>query len=130
MSEERDKYLQEIQANISQKGSELASWRALIESPGWLQYKKFMELQRTTRLFVVAETPLNNFGETLKQEFMKGEGAGIGLSLMFPYTQVELLALDVERLSTQLELEKDNVQKSGEIANAGSRVDSSEFTGE
>ena len=117
---------QQLQAELSQKGSELATWKSLIEHPGWAWYKKVMEQQRLSRLFLVSETPLKTFGEALGQEFMKGEGAGIGLSLTLPYTQVELLQLDVNRLSTSIELEKSNVPETTDTASVGgSRVDDS-----
>lgn len=118
-----------LKAELSAKGSELASWRQLVESPAWAWFKKTMEQQRTSRLFLVAETPLESFGGALGQEFMKGEGAGIGLTLMFPYTQIELLTLDTKRLSTEIEMESDHVQKTSAVAGAGdpSRVDDSTF---
>ena len=119
---------QELKAALSMKGSELASWKSLVESPAWAWFKKTMEQQRNARLFLVGETPLKAFGEALGQEFMKGEGAGIGLSLMFPYTQIELLTLDINRLSTEIELESIYVQQTTDSAEPGSRVDDQQFS--
>ena len=118
---------QELQAELSQKGNELATWKSLVEHPAWAWYRKVMEQQRLSRLFLVSETPLKTFGEALGQEFMKGEGAGIGLTLTLPYTQIELLALDVQRLSTSIEMEKSYVSKTAEPAVSGSRIDDPRF---
>jgi hypothetical protein len=117
---------QELKNELSRKGSELASWRNLVESAGWKQFKATMEQQRMGRLFAVGETRLESFGATLGQEFMKGEAAGIGLALMFPLAKVEELQRDVTILLTSIELEADNVQETPP-AGSGSRVDNSSF---
>lgn len=113
----------DVSAELSKKANELSAWKSLIESPAWEWYKKTMEMQRTARLFMVGETPLKALGDCLGQEFMKGEGAGIGLSLMLPYTQIEILTMDVARLSIEVEQEKENVQEDGNSAESRSRVD-------
>lgn len=127
--------IDDLKSELSVKGNELATWRSLVENAGWALFKATMEQQRKARLFMVGETPLRSFGETLGQEFMKGEGAGIGLSLMLPLTQIELLTLDVERLSTAIEMEASNATKTEGIDGSGgnsdfsSRVDDNDFSG-
>lgn len=113
----------ELEARLSQQASLLATWKSLLEHPGWPMLEEILEEQRMARLFILQE-PLESFAQASKQEFMKGEAAGIGLSSKIPQTQIELLELETKRLRTAVELEEsDESAKVEADVSRRSRVD-------
>ena len=118
----------EISGRLSETASDVASWRGLLDHPGWKRYKDIIEQQVRLRHATICLTPLESFGKSLEQEFMKGEAAGLGLALALPETQHEMARLDLERLTVALEKETDN--EKARKSDGGSRVDNNDFSGE
>ena len=120
--------IENISGKLSASANEVAVWRGLIESPAWKTYKDVIEQQVRLRHATICLTPLESFGKSLEQEFMKGEAAGLGLALALPETQYEMAKLDVAKLT--VELEKENDSEKARNADGGSRVDNADFSGE
>jgi len=118
----------EISGRLSEAASTVATWRGLMDTPAWKNYRAIIEEQVRLRHATICLTPLSSFGKSLEQEFMKGEAAGLGLALALPETQYEMASLDLERLTVELEKEMDN-ETSGKSAER-SRVFDDDFSRE
>jgi hypothetical protein len=122
------KKIDELEGKLSQHASILSTWKSLVNHAGWKMYEAILKDQRDTRLLVLGE-PTPNFGAVLPQEFMKGEGSGLGLALTLPRLQIEILESDTKRLETEVQLEKHNESAKEKAVLAGGRVDSVDWHG-
>lgn len=122
------KKLEQLEGELSQKASLKATWKSFLEHPGWALLEAGLKEQRAGRLLVLAE-PCTTFGSVLPQEFMKGEGSGLGLAMNFPRLQIELLESEVKRLETTIELEEANESAEKASVLSRGRVESSDWHG-
>ena len=102
--------LENLQAEVSKKASELATWKTFMEHPGWVLFRRWLEEQKTARHAVLLE-PSTSMGNILQTEFMKGEAAGLAKAMFLPDAQLEMLQVEVKRLNTYLEMEEANVSE-------------------
>lgn len=112
---------EDLENKLSEMASDLSVWQSLMNHPGWKMYEEEMKFQREARLQVLGE-PLKGFGQVFDQEFLKGEGSGIGLAMKYPELRVEILKSDVKRLETTIQLEETNASQVATDVSRG-RVD-------
>jgi len=117
----------ELDGAYSDAASLVATWRSLLDHPGWKMYEKFLLEQRQNRIATVALIPLESSAKIFAQEFMKGEAAGLGLAQITPYAQLEQAEADVKVLSVKLDREKEHVEEDAK-ARGASRVDDRDFS--
>lgn len=117
--------LEQIQGGISEAGSELATWRGLIEHPGWpLLVKKVQE--KIAGYTVGLKQPIVSLDMIPKQEFLKGEVSGLEFVLELPSSEMEQLSAEIQNLNVMEEREKDAIK--AETSAPESRVESSQFS--
>lgn len=98
MSENQDS----LSAQISEKASEVAAWRRLMEYPQFGMLSEAMEEQIKQRSGVVLLQPLESMDKALAQEFMKGEVAGLTLAKGLAQTLMEAAEIDLQRLNNDI----------------------------
>lgn len=126
MSERTDK----LAGDISQKASQLAILRGLIQHSGWKVFEEIMEQQKNLRKGEILLKPLQSTEAVYAQEFMKGEIQGLTLAQISIFAQMEVLAAEVQVASANLEKENEREKSMVTDATSGSRVDGSSFGGD
>ena len=119
--------IESLEGSLSEAASEVHLWKSFMEHPAWPRFTQMLEQQRKSRLLVL-EAPLGSMSKIMEQEFMKGEGSGLGLASVLPQAQLEMAELEHKRLVAQLELEKDD--DLAKISTTKSRVDDPDFSRE
>lgn len=112
---------EELEGKVAEAGQRAHMWKTLMEHPGWKELLKIMNEQVELRQKSVMLTPIGSVGQCFTQEYYKGEGAGIALSLATPEAQFDL-AEQERRTFTKL-LEVEDVTDSEVAAASTSRVD-------
>ena len=120
---------EELESELHRAIERAAGWRGLLDHPGWVRYKSMADEQIRLRHATICLTPLESFGKSLEQEFMKGEAAGLTLALTLVETQHEMARLDVERLTTAIEMETTN-ETAAKQPDGRSRVENDDFSRE
>ena len=115
--------LDALEAGLSENGSDVATWRSLMEHPGWALMEKRLDHDRRMRALAITANSVRSVGEVFAQEFLKGEASGLGHALSMPQTELEQLELEAKKLAVLIEGERDAI-KSKERADERSRVPS------
>ena len=113
-----------LEDELGQAAEVLSHWESLLEHPGWHRLATLVESNIGFRMPEIMR-PLGTFGETLAQEFAKGEISGMKMILILPQAQIEMLRADHKRVNVQLEQEMEH--EITEKARSGSRVDDDNF---
>ena len=119
----------DMSAEISSKRSILSTLTSLTEHAGWALVAKMAEDQKTARIGEVLLQPLERMDKVLKQEFTKGEIAGLTLAQVSVFAHIETLKHEVQTLEAELERENE-LQTRITDAGSGSRVDGGSFGGD
>jgi hypothetical protein len=115
----------QIESEISDKAGDVATFKQMEESPAWQLVYNQLEQQIRDRSLVIVMSPLEDGTAVYRQEFMKGEVAGLGLAKNLPRLAREAAELELSRLHEEL---KETPNDSQEKNPAGtSRVDGDSF---
>lgn len=117
-----------LEGQLSDKSGLLSVLRSFTEHPGWEIFSKMLEAQQNGRKGEVLLQPLSGDNAVYKQEFMKGEISGLALAQVAPFTQIEVLKLEVKTLQEQLERENELEARISDVSGR-SRVDDEQFFG-
>ena len=105
---------QELEEIIRALQEEASNFKSLLKHPGWTQLKVYVEQQIETRKRMALDhrVGLNDLGDVFRQEYAKGEMAGIELFAAFPEARLS----DVEDQLTPLfeELENERWDSGGD----------------
>lgn len=80
----------------------LSNYESLVASAGWKRLMRIAAGQLSQRE-ILLHKPIENLLEILKQEFEKGESAGIKLFTKLPEVQIEVLTQDIEELNRRVQ---------------------------
>lgn len=112
----------DLEGELSEKASLLASWKSLIASPAWKLYESAALTQRQTRLLMLADQ-VTTMGGIFAEQFIKGEASGLGLAAKFPQIQIDMLEMEVKRLRMAVDLEEAHEKQVAVRAECAGRVD-------
>jgi hypothetical protein len=74
----------------------LASFRKLVQCPGWAALVEVVTAQQKLRDGTVLRKPLESADKVFEQEFVKGEAAGMGVVLALPQQIIDAIRADLQ----------------------------------
>lgn len=104
-----NEYLIEIERELSEKASELSSWRSLIEFSSWKRFYEEIYQLAVQETILLGRTPLSSMDKMALQEFAKGEAAGKLATIDYPTLRINVLEAEIAVLEAKRQQEKDNV---------------------
>lgn len=104
---EPNEQLQELEAGLSDLGSEIATLKEYLESSGSKLIERMLSEQIELRKNAIVFTPLQGENNIYAQEYMKGEVQGLSLARALAQTHLEQLQMAQKVLIQQVESERE-----------------------